>query len=75
MPSPKTDPHDPLAAPSNADAAGRSTPYGPFPGLQEEALGGADNSPLENQSSDEKAAVAERLRSDGKRPEGDPAGR
>lgn len=75
MPSPARDSLDPLAGPTNVDAAGRSTPYGPFPGVQEEALGGADNSPLENLASDEKLAEAERLRSEGKRPAGDPAGR
>jgi hypothetical protein len=75
MPSPAADPHDPLAGPSNPDAAGRSTPYGPFPGGQEEALGGADSSPLDTQSTDAAEPTAERLRGEGKRPGGDPASR
>lgn len=75
MPSPKSDPLDPLASSSNADAAGRSTPYGPFPGGQEEALGGADSSPLDTQSTDAAGPAAERMRAEGKRPASDPAGR
>ena len=75
MPSPKSDPHDPLAAPTNVDAAGRGTPYGPHTGQTDEAAGGADNSPLDTQSTASAEPTAERLRSEGKKAESDPAGR
>jgi hypothetical protein len=75
MLSPPRDPHDPLAAPTNVDAAGRSTPYGPHTDGTDQAAGGADSSPLDNQSTDSAKPSAERLRSEGKRPESDPARR
>ena len=75
MPSAAADPLDPLAAPTNADAAGSGTPYGPHPGGTDEAAGGADSSGLDTQSTDAAGPAAERQRSEGKRPASDPAGR
>ncbi len=75
MPSPARDPLDPLAGPTNVDAAGRSTPYGPHTGGTDEAAGGADSSGLDTESTDSAGPTADRQRSQGKRPASDPAGR
>ena len=62
-----------MSAEKRSDAADRDTtkppasPYRPQPDGPDEAAGGADSSPYENMSSDERARLAEKNRAEGER--------
>ena len=55
------------------DAAVLGTPYGPHPNGVDEAAGGADSSPFENESAGEQRDVAADERGHGRSGQSDPA--
>lgn len=52
---------------SDRDTKPPASPYGPQPDGPDDAAGGADSSPYENMSSDERAKLAEKKRAEAER--------
>jgi hypothetical protein len=58
---------------TNPDADALGTPYGPHPRGVDEAAGGADSSPFENEAREVQRDASEASRRKGQTPQSDPA--